>query len=175
MTAVAPNPGRRLTKSLGQWGTMYDVADVAPIIDSIVRRLDREADHPGGSSGDQPSGGLQRLGTSWAAYSSDEGRTPESAVRRLYAIRSRETTRVDAEMVDEILCSQFENISEHDIPIFPGSKRAGEEMAEAWYALSSGEPYTKEDVTRLGVSLHHFAVGYFSWDKIEPKTEALAA
>lgn len=174
VTATAPTPVK-LLKALGQWGTLHDVEDVAPVIDRIVARLDLEADCPGDGRGNQHSGGLQRLGNSWAGYSRDESRHTESAVRRLYAIRSKETTRVSAEMVDEILCSQYENISDYDIPIFPGSKRAGEEMAEAWLAETSGEPHTAEDVTRLGLSLYHFTVGYFSWDKIEPQTEALAA
>jgi hypothetical protein len=162
MAVMERETAPKLVVHLGVRSTMHDSADVAPVLARIIDKLDQQADQ---KHGEDLAGGLQRMAESWATFGRD--RTAVGAHRRIYAYRYGETTCCDAEMVDEMLLSQGVISSHLGMPIFPGSKDAGREMAEAWLAEASGEDYDDEDVDSLGRSLYNFARGYFSWDVID--------
>jgi hypothetical protein len=156
----------RVPLTLGHSGTVYDVADVSPIIEKMVADLNVESDF---RNNEDRVGGLERLAHSWAARGD---RTPEASARRLWAYRNHETKCIAATNVDELFVSQGVYTSDFDLPIFAGSRSAGFEMAQAYLMETKGEKYTELAAQRLGRTLYHFTRGYFA--AIHDAEEAVA-
>lgn len=113
-------------------GFVFAVAQVHPILEEILARRDAAARHQNGEDSDIPTGSTYSLAEDIASVLSRPGQPPvgrEATVRRLFAIRKRESKVVNTEFVDAMLLAEGRFLHEEPrLKTFPAGKTSAREM-----------------------------------------------
>jgi hypothetical protein len=140
---------------------------LGPYINPLIEQLDAELEtDPVGNRRAAKGGGVTAVGTRAAGILGDV--QPEAFFRRLWSIRTCESTRTHTELADAILMALGVMIEDTDLPTFPGTLSGAKEMVEVWGDGTEEPGFARQ--------LLHFCTGFskaliYDLEDLAPATE----
>lgn len=118
------------------------VAQLAPVVEEIIEKKDRQLRHEYHLTPGEESGAVDRIASDAAQTL---GKTLEAVVRRIYDIRAGKAKVVNTEFADAILLAGGRMIEDEDIKTFPATIAGAVSMIEIELE-EAGLTFTPEEI-----------------------------